>query len=1239
MNAPSYVDDRIESTPRPLPFVGFVAILAASGAFLYAISGLPHLPARVPSGAEILITLQGSYVPLEWFAYAFTTAAWILWIWIVGSLVLRLITTLAELVTRGAAWAKSLRAATDRFTLPIVRRVVDGAVVAVVVVNLVTRAPTASAAPLHSPAALVADAPHPRPDPPTDRPVRATRASSQDTNYTVKLGDTLWSISERFYGTGEEFPRLVDANNGRRMPDGNVFTRAGVIQPGWVLRVPLPSKASQSEGGQTYYVVQKGDTLRGIAARFLGDENRWPSIYDLNRGKARLADGRALTNPDLIWPDLRLRLPVSESNASPAPAAPAPAQPAPAQPAPAQPPVTSEPVLTPRSTPSTSTPIAFPTPAVSSPVAVQMPTTVPRVVAPSPATNTTSPLPSPIVEGAAAAAVVAAGAIVLARRRFRRSLDEPADETTPPPSTLCNDFAEAELARTLAHRLESGEIEPVEVVAAQTQRFLRERGIDDAAILLARHATKAMSLLVEIDPRDEGELAEIADELGTRLGGQGRATITPERDVVLKLSGLKLTTLALPVTDDSLDRPLLVPVGVLAGGETLYVAWGELGHVLIAAQPGGGGDVILTTVLAGLAARRRPDELRLVTIARQHGLPPQLASLPHQAVEVVDLDDEDAVARTLQIARGELLRRMARDETEEFWQATSEQPPIVIAIEEIADVEDDGTTLEILGSRGASHGITLLAATAHADELGDDLLGHFTTRVVLQTLDDADSIRLLGRPDAVDLGSAEFLARVAGRAPLRVRGFRVSDAHLDGLVTLLRSAYGERPPMPVVRSDADVPRDGMTSDNPSPRGLSDDDQGGTRVEEDKAGEIEVSTEASEQSDDAESPHAVQRSFEELVGASSANHAAVGSAERNGRMETVAVVEPASLNVVIAEPSHPVVDVTQLEVEGQRETLPQNGKPNEADSPVEDEVASVDAPSDDVSDRRHPIQVRCLGRFVVTSGGHELSPVLNDRSCHKAWELLALLAARPDGAMPKDQILAALWPDTDEEYAMQNLHQTGSRLRRSLRAQVPDVDDDVVCNGRDGIYRLDPAQVWSDAHRFATLCSTAPKLSRERAIAALHQARRLYRAELLADQAYKWPTDRFAGVILRTHYAELYRQATCRMARLLCEEGQTGRAVNLYKGLLKLEPTLEDVVRGLYRCYQQLGDLGSLLREDQELRQALREAFGDKKIDAGACEPSAPTRELFRQIRAELEARARGAKNGHAPTLIGKAIRG
>ena len=69
MNAPIYADDPTESNPRPLPLVVFIAILAASGAFLYAVSGRPHLPSRIPSWLEILVTLQGSYVPLEWFAH------------------------------------------------------------------------------------------------------------------------------------------------------------------------------------------------------------------------------------------------------------------------------------------------------------------------------------------------------------------------------------------------------------------------------------------------------------------------------------------------------------------------------------------------------------------------------------------------------------------------------------------------------------------------------------------------------------------------------------------------------------------------------------------------------------------------------------------------------------------------------------------------------------------------------------------------------------------------------------------------------------------------------------------------------------------------------------------------------------------------------------------------------------------------------------------------------------------
>lgn len=55
-------------------------------------------------------------------------------------------------------------------------------------------------------------------------------------------------------------------------------------------------------------VVQAGDYLRAIAMEHLGDENRWPEIYELNKGVTQ-ADGRALTDPDLIQAGWVLELP------------------------------------------------------------------------------------------------------------------------------------------------------------------------------------------------------------------------------------------------------------------------------------------------------------------------------------------------------------------------------------------------------------------------------------------------------------------------------------------------------------------------------------------------------------------------------------------------------------------------------------------------------------------------------------------------------------------------------------------------------------------------------------------------------------------------------------------------------------------------------------------------------------------------------------------------------------------
>lgn len=51
-----------------------------------------------------------------------------------------------------------------------------------------------------------------------------------------------------------------------------------------------------------FHVVQKGDTLSGIANKTLGNANRYPDIFEANKPM--------LTHPDKIYPGQTLRIPV-----------------------------------------------------------------------------------------------------------------------------------------------------------------------------------------------------------------------------------------------------------------------------------------------------------------------------------------------------------------------------------------------------------------------------------------------------------------------------------------------------------------------------------------------------------------------------------------------------------------------------------------------------------------------------------------------------------------------------------------------------------------------------------------------------------------------------------------------------------------------------------------------------------------------------------------------------------------
>lgn len=74
------------------------------------------------------------------------------------------------------------------------------------------------------------------------------------------------------------------------------------------------------------HAVVQGDTLWDLAVQYYGDGQRYPEIFEVNRGVAQ-ADGRALSDPDLIITGWTLAVPnvqIEEAPPAPAPEPPAP---------------------------------------------------------------------------------------------------------------------------------------------------------------------------------------------------------------------------------------------------------------------------------------------------------------------------------------------------------------------------------------------------------------------------------------------------------------------------------------------------------------------------------------------------------------------------------------------------------------------------------------------------------------------------------------------------------------------------------------------------------------------------------------------------------------------------------------------------------------------------------------------------------------------------------------------------
>lgn len=439
--------------PRHPRLVG----LAASAALLALLVGLPTVLLALgwgpaPSGLDGWLVALTSPDDGHLTVLILKGAAWVVW----GLLAVTILTE-AVAALRGLEAPKLPGL---RWSQVPARRLVTAALLLFIAVPA-TGIETASAVPdSPSPVATATASVAPAPSAPvgTPRAVALVETAPAPDTHTVKRGETLWSIAEHHLGSGSRYPEILRLNN-------NLLRgKAQFLRPGWVLTLPAAAQADAgqatvaSDRAHSRYTVVKGDTLSKIAQQHLDDAEAWPRIFEASRGIPQ-ADGRRLTDPDLILPGWHLLIPSAADATPELPTSPKPerAEPSsrisPSSPDASAPPTTLTPTPVAETSPATERAIPVPVapssaPAASPSASATVATDVGKDKAPvSEATDQDAEAPAPwlLVGLTGAGGVLAAGLLAALRQRRRaqfrarrpgRTIQAPPPELVPVEKTV-----------------------------------------------------------------------------------------------------------------------------------------------------------------------------------------------------------------------------------------------------------------------------------------------------------------------------------------------------------------------------------------------------------------------------------------------------------------------------------------------------------------------------------------------------------------------------------------------------------------------------------------------------------------------------------------------------------------------------------------------------------------------------------------------------------------------------------
>ncbi len=227
-----------------------------------------------------------------------------------------------------------------------------------------------------------------------------------------------------------------------------------------------------------------------------------------------------------------------------------------------------------------------------------------------------------------------------------------------------------------------------------------------------------------------------------------------------------------------------------------------------------------------------------------------------------------------------------------------------------------------------------------------------------------------------------------------------------------------------------------------------------------------------------------------------------------------------------------------------------------------------------------VWVEDQGRVIVRVGGRVIP---GSEMRRKPLALLCFLLSRPGLSATRDQVLDALWPDTDPDQAVNSLHQTVYFLRRIIE---PSYSDDLS----PGYLSQDTELIWLDSELIASRSVRCREQMRglgpEPPVPAVLALASEYRGKFALDFSYEdWAS---------MHRDSLHAQYLEVMERAIAFSTATGRfseAMELSRALLETDPSLDQVEASLVKMYRLLGAHAAAAEQYQHYTTVMRDELG------------------------------------------------